>query len=117
MTLAGIHSRGVHPIINIVSSLREINKMIENKLIVNGYNSFIDYSTTVYRMNGILISNKGEIISRYKGINLIFQHMLFVQSSYNAVTDSSVIDLIDDEGFRFISGKYFSKHPIDLNNL
>ena len=117
MTLAGIHTRGVKPIINIISSLRELYKMIENRLIINGYNSIIDYPINVYRMNPALVTNKMEIASRFKGIDLRTQHMIFMQSVYYPSIEESIIDLIDDEGFRFIAGKYFSKYPIDLNNL
>ena len=117
MTLAGIYSRGVKPIINITSTLREINKMIENQVIINGYNSIIDYPINAYRMHPTLVTNKIEIISRYKGIDLRMQHMLFMNSVYIQTIDQSIIDLIDDEGFRYISGKYFSKYPLDVNNL
>lgn len=117
MTLAGIHSRGVRPIINITSSLREISKMIEYRLIINGYNSIIDYPINVYRMHPSMVMNKMEIISRYKGLDLRLQHMLFIQSVYIESVEGSIIDLIDNEGFRYISGKYYSKYPIDINNL
>lgn len=117
MTLAGIRNRGVRPILNITSSLKEIEKMIDNHLIINGYNSIIDYPISVYRMNPTLIEDKAEIISRFKGIDLRLQHMIFIQSVYYQAIDQSIIDLIDDEGFRFIAGKYFSNNPLDLNNL
>ena len=117
MTLAGLHSRGVRPVINITSSLREMVKMIQNRLIINGYNSMIDYPINVYKMHPTMVMNKVEILSRYKGLDLRLQHMLFMQSIYPASIGGSIIDLIDDEGFRFIAGKYYSKYPIDLNNL
>lgn len=117
MTLAGIYSRGVKPIINITSTLREINKMIENQVIINGYNSIIDYPITAYRMHPALVTNKIEIISRYKGIDLRMQHMIFMNSVYIQTIEQSIIDLIDNEGFRYIAGKYFSKYPLDINNL
>lgn len=117
MTLAGIRTRGVRPILNITSSFRELEKMIDNHLIINGYNSMIDYPINVYRMNPALIEDKAEIISRYKGIDLRLQHMAFIQSVYYQTIDQSIIDLIDDEGFKFIAGKYFTNNPLDLNNL
>lgn len=117
MTLGGIYSRGVKPILNIVSSIKELNHMIDNHIIINGYNSMIDYPINVYRMNPVLIESKMEIISRFKGIDLRLQHMMFTQSVYYQSIDQSIIDLIDDEGFKYISGKYFSKNPLDLNNL
>lgn len=117
MSLAGIYSRGVKPIINITSTLREINKMIENRVIINGYNSMLDYPINVYKMHPSLISLKSEIVSRYKGIDLRIQHMVFMNSVYFQTIEEFMIDLIDDEGFRYISGKYFNKYPIDLNNL
>lgn len=117
MVLAGIRTRGVRPILNITSSIKELEKMIDNHLIINGYNSIIDYPINVYRMNPILIENKAEIISRFNGIDLKMQHMLFMQSIYYQSIEQSILDLIDDEGFRYISGQYFSKNPLDLNNL
>ena len=117
MTLAGIHTRGVRPIINITSSLRELYKMIENRLIINGYNSIIDYPINIYRMHPALITNKIEIANRFKGLDLRTQHMILMQSVYYPSIEESIIDLIDDEGFKFIAGKYFSKYPLDLNNL
>lgn len=117
MTLAGIHTRGVRPIINITSSLREIYKMIENRLIINGYNSILDYPINVYRMHPSMVTNKIEITGRFKGIDLRIQHMMFMQSVYYQSINESIIDLIDDNGFRYISGKYFSKYPLDVNNL
>lgn len=117
MTLAGIHTRGVKPIINITSSLRELYKMIDNRLIINGYNSIIDYPINVYRMHPSMITNKIEISNRFKGLDLRTQHMIFMQSVYYPSVEESIIDLIDNEGFKFIAGKYFSKYPLDLNNL
>lgn len=119
MTFAGIYSRGVRPIINITSSLREINNMIKYKVILNGYNSNIDYPiiSHAYRMNPSIITNKNEIVSRYRGLDLRMQHMIFLSSGYYNSIEGSIIDLIDDEGFRYISGKYFKKYPIDINNL
>lgn len=117
MTLAGIRTRGVRPILNITSSLRELEKMVDNHLIINGYNSIIDYPFDVYRMNPTLIEDKSEITSRYKGIDIRLQHMMFLQSIYAQSIDQSIIDLIDDEGFKFIAGKYYSKYPLDMNNL
>lgn len=117
MTLAGIYSRGVHPLINITSTLRELKKMVENRVIINGYNSILDYPTNIYKMHPALVMNKIEIMSRYKGIDARIQHMSFMSSPYYQTIDKFIIDLIDDEGFRYISGKYFSKYPIDINNL
>lgn len=117
MTLAGVHNRGVRPLINITSSLREITKMVEYKVIINGYNSIIDYPMNVYRMNPVMINNKLEIQSRYKGLDLRIQHMMFMQSVYYSSIESSIIDLIDDEGFRYIANKYYRNYPLDINNL
>lgn len=117
MTLAGIRTRGVRPILNITSSLKELEKMIDNYLIINGYNINIDYLTNVYRMNPALIENKVEIIGRYRGLDLRIQHMMFTQSIYFKSIPQSMIDLIDDEGFKYIAGKYYSKYPLDINNL
>lgn len=117
MTLGGIYSRGVRPIINITSTLREIYKMVSNRIILNGHNFVLDYPINVYKMHPSLINLKIEITSRYKGIDLRIQHMIFTNSVYFQTIEKSIIDLIDDEGFRYISGKYFNKYPIDLNNL
>lgn len=117
MTLAGIRTRGVKPILNITSSLRELEKMVESHTIINGYNSNIDYPINAYRMHATLIEDKAEIMSRFKGIDLRLQHVAFMQSIYYQSIDQSIIDLIDDEGFKFISGKYFANNPLDLNNL
>ena len=117
MTLAGIRTRGVRPILNITSSLRELERMVDSHTIINGYNSNIDYPINAYRMHPTLIEDKAEIISRFKGIDLRLQHMIFIQSVYYQSIDQSIIDLIDDEGFKFISGKYFANYPLDLNNL
>ncbi len=118
MTLAGVHNRGVRPIMNITSSLRELFKMTQNNLIINGYNSIIDYPITdIYRMNPIMIGSKSEIATRYRGIDLRIQHMMFMQSVYYSSIEGSIIDLIDDEGFRYISNKYFKNYPLDVNNL
>lgn len=120
MTLAGIHNRGLKPIMNITTTLKEVNKMIKHQLIINGYNSIIDYPVSTIMdldMNPGFIDNKVEIISRFKGIDLRLQHMRFVQSVYFQTIQQSIIDLIDDEGFRYISGKYFKDYPLDLNNL
>lgn len=117
MTLAGIRTRGIKPILNITSSLRELNKMIDNHLIINGYNSIIDYPINIYKMNPAMVEHKVEIASRFKGLDLRLQHMLFIQSVYFQTIDQSIIDLIDDEGFRHIAGKYYKDNPIDINNL
>lgn len=117
MTFAGIRTRGVRPILNITSSLRELDRMIDSHTIINGYNSNIDYPINAYRMNPILIDNKAEIMSRFKGLDIRLQHMLFIQSVYYKTLDQFIIDLIDDEGFKFIAGKYFANNPLDLNNL
>ena len=117
MTLAGIRTRGIRPILNIISSLRELEKMINNRLIINGYNSILDYSINAYRMNPVMINNKVEIISRFKGIDLRLQHIIFTQSVYFQTINQAIIDLIDDEGFRHIAGKYYKTNPIDINNL
>lgn len=117
MTLAGIRTRGVRPILNITSSLRELDKMIDNHIIINGYNSIIDYPINIYRMNPTMVENKIEIISRFKGIDLRLQHILFTQSVYFQTIQQSIIDLIDDEGFKYIAGKYYKENPIDINNL
>lgn len=117
MTLAGIRTRGVHPIVNITSSLRELEKMIDNHLIINGYNSFIDYPINIYRMNPKMIESKVEIMSRFKGLDLRIQHIMFMQSPYFQSIDKFIIDLIDDNGFREVANRYYANEPIDLNNL
>lgn len=117
MTLAGIRTRGVKPILNITSSLRELEKMIDNHLIINGYNSIIDYPIDVYRMNPVMLTNKVEIMTRFKGLDLRIQHMMFTQSVYFQTIQQSIIDLVDNEGFKYIAGKYYKDNPIDINNL
>lgn len=117
MTLAGIRTRGIRPIINITSSLKELQKMIDNHLIINGYNSILEYSINVYKMNPVMIDNKIEIASRLKGLDLRLQHMIFIQSVYFQSIEQSIIDLIDDEGFKHIAGKYYKDNPIDIINL
>ena len=117
MTLAGIYSRGARPIINITSSLREIKKMIDNKIIINGYNTLLDYPINVYKMHPAMLVNKQELLGRFRGLDLRSMHMVYMQSPYFQIADSFIVDLIDNEGFKYIAGKYFAKYPIDLNNL
>lgn len=117
MTLAGIRTRGIKPILNITSSLRELQKMIDNHLIINGYNSILDYPINIYKMNPTMIDSKIEISSRFKGLDLRLQHMMFIQSVYFQTIEQSIIDLIDDDGFKHIAGKYYKDNPIDVNNL
>lgn len=117
MTLAGIRTRGLRPLANINISIKEIYKLVSNNLIINGYNSMIDYPTNVYPMDHSMVDHKTEIIGRYKGIDLITQHMLFSQSIHAQAIEQYVIDLLDDDGVRYIAGKYYSKYPLDINNL
>lgn len=117
MCLGGIHTRGVRSMINILSSLRALYIMIENRILINGYNTVVDYPINVCKLNPVLVSNKLELQNRYRCIDIVSQHNIFMNSIYYNTISESIIDLISDEDFRHICFNYFIKYPIDINNL
>lgn len=116
LALTGVKDRNIKSIINIKQAINLIWKGIESNLILNDYNSDL-----AFLFNAINHDQKINMASvtfehRFKAIDLIFQHSVYMESP--ASKDySSIVNLFDDNAVREINDKYFRNNPLDLNSL
>ena len=62
------------------------------------------------------IINSLEFINRFKGLDLIYQHLIYINTA-ESMDNSWYINLEDVNTFQNINNKYFIDNPLDLNNL
>lgn len=114
MTLSSVSERSIKSLFNINTSLKMIEKAINEFKILNGYNSDLqNVFNSIY--NDKFKIGFETFQFRYKAIDIIFQHSVYM----NTPECKSIIinNLNDPETVKDINNRYFKKCPLDLNRL
>lgn len=114
MTLTNLPSKKVLSLINTSSGINKIHNLITNGVMLNKYNSDIDY---LY--NNLNISNKIDPVNfkyRFNAIDLVFQHRIYINTA-ESKDISHIIDLQDKQAIQDINNKYFIDNPLYLDSL
>lgn len=121
LALTSSPERGIKSMLNMKNGFNVLEKSIDNYIISNRYNSVNEiqniyynmqkFSSTLQKYDFIVLNN------RFKAIDILFQHSLFMNSEeYNNI-NTSLQNLYDPETVKEINNKYFYNKPIDLNNI
>lgn len=100
-----------------VRKLRE--ELLNKNYIINEYNSAITIANVQPLIQPItekLTTADYNILNRYKAVDLIFQHSIYMIMS-ESLDETYLMRLIDDNAIREINNKYFKTNPLDLNRL
>jgi len=116
LAMSSVHQRNIKSAINISKSIKALERAIKDHRLINKYNSDISYLWKSILLYGNIKADAGTLTSRFKAIDIMFQHNIFMQSSEHDYSDR-LINLNDPNGVREINNKYFAKNPLDLNNL
>lgn len=114
ISLNGLPSKNLLTLFNITTAVERIWRLTKDNIIINDYNSDIDY---VY--NKLQIDDKIDLFNfkyRFNTVDLVFQHRLYSLMSESKDT-SWLINLRDPDTVKNINNTYFIDNPLDLNSL
>lgn len=115
MCMNGLPEKHLKACANITKSSMIIYDAIENNRIINGYNSDTRYLySNLIGINTIMDSASFDY--RFKALDLVYQHMLYV-NSVESKDYSWFINLSDSDTVKEINNKYFIDNPLILENL
>lgn len=114
ISLNGLPSKNLLTLFNITTAVERIWRLTKDNIIINDYNSDIDY---VY--NKLQIDDKIDLFNfkyRFNAVDLVFQYRLYSLMSESKDT-SWLINLRDPDTVKNINNTYFIDNPLDLNSL
>lgn len=114
ITLTNLPERNIKSILNLTNGIKIISEAIINKRIINGYNSDIEY--VVSSLNCTKWGDAISFVNRFKAVDIIFQHSIYMNSGANKNT-STIVNLFDPETVKQLNNEYFRANPLDLNRL
>lgn len=106
LALSGLRSRNIRSIGSFKKAQKTLCGLIENRVIVNGYNSPSVLAHSIC---------DPDIVFRYSIIDLESRYLFY--SSRPTVIPNFLTDLKDPTAVREINDQYFRRNPIDLQNL
>ena len=116
LALTGMGDRNIKSSANIKQAGNLLIDAIDGRLMLNTYNrdpGFLYSAITQYntlKIAGVTFEH------RFKAIDLLFQHSIYMESPVSK-DYSSIVNLFDDNAVREINDKYFKNAPLDLNSL
>lgn len=116
LALTSMPERGIRSILNLGTAIKVINEAINNKLILNGYNSDI-YSAAYAICTGRLADQLMLVQNRYNAIDIKKQHNIYFNSPEQLTVKDSILNQYDPENVKLLNNKYFASNPLDLNRL
>lgn len=119
MAMTNVPSRDVKSVYNANKAIAVINNLIQNHHIVDGYNFVQALVMVEQQIQPNLRSRPGQqfnVLARYKAIDLVFQHSLYMNTP-ECLNEAYLVRKIDDNSVREINNKYFVSNPLDLNRL
>lgn len=116
MTMTSVQERFIKILMDYTSALKSIEKAIQSHTMLNGYSSNIDLSYTALYSEKMKIGDT-TFAHRFKAIDLVFQHSVFITTPEAKNVDSCLVNLYDPETVKDINNKYFINNPLDLNRL
>lgn len=113
MALNNLPERNIDTCLNITKTIKYLEELIKNNMIVNGYNSDILYignyiSKTENSFSPMILNN------RFKAIDIINQQLLYMSTNKGY---KEIVNLNDPDSVRDINTKFFINNPLDLNRL
>lgn len=113
MTINNVPERNIDTCLNISKTINYLEEMVNNNMIINGYNSDI-----LYIGNHICKSEIGFssmiINNRFKAIDVVSQQLLYMNT--NKIY-KEIINLNDPNSVKEINNKFFIDNPLDLNRI
>ena len=117
MSISGNKYKYVKPLTSATKAIYAIHNLISNGRILNQYNSDPELIYNAIMETDLRsIINSLEFINRFKGLDLIYQHLIYINTA-ESMDNSWYINLEDVNTFQNINNKYFIDNPLDLNNL
>lgn len=117
-SLAGLKSRNIKSIHTYNKTVEILISAINNNIILNQYNSDIEYCiNSLSQLSTKISENKTNIINRFNAIDIVKNHGLYKNTSNAINIKSSIIDLVSPMSIREINEQFFSMNPIDINKL
>ncbi len=115
--ISGVRDRSIECILNARSSILLLEKLVNDGILINGYNESILYRSDVINNIQHKSINPEDIKNRFLSIDLNFQsnnHLNILDC-----TDSmkSIVNLYNPQEVRSINDQYFRKYPLDLNRV
>lgn len=107
--LNGFRSRNISVSYNIQTAMKLVKNAIDNNIILNSYNSIIDWDAIQFKEDSNLIKRK------YECLDVLTQHSIFVN---DIESNYKLEDLYDPKALQSINDTYFtSNNQLNLNAL
>lgn len=116
MSLTGFKCRKLYAIFNMNTSMKMLTKAVEQSKINNCYVSDVEYALKGIDYNR-LKAPEYYIAERFKAIDLVFQHYIYMSCPTMHSNTSTIVNLYDPDEVRNINNTYFVSNPLDLNRL
>lgn len=113
VSIAGFRCRNLSSSCSIGKAIKIIQQNVDNKLIINGYNSDIDYIIS----NAEGIPDATEVTQKFLTLDLLRQLRSYELSAPSLTNTKGIINLYDPDAVRAINNKYFRDNPLDLNRI
>lgn len=110
LTLNGCKSRNIKSIMNTQASLKEIEKLIDNNIILNAYNS-----NPIFIFNNLSKISPQIAMSRFNSIDLFYQ--LTVYKTLSPSKYPEIINLYNPDEVKHLNNEFFKSNPLDVNRL
>lgn len=114
MALTNLPERNVKSIFNIQKALEIIRFGINNKKILNDYNT--DISSLISELSNSKGINSTIIQSRYRAIDVIYQHSIYTTTTNSKLNTIPIVNLYDPESVQQINNEYFGG-TLDVDSL
>lgn len=113
MSMSSLSERSIKSNLNISKTLKYIEEMIKNNIIINDYNSYTmniwEYISKYEKdLSPIILSNRFKCIDIYSQV-LVYRTL---NQSY-----PEIVNMSDPNSLKMINDRYFIKNPLDLDRL
>lgn len=116
--ISGVRDRSIDCIINARSSIKLLEKLINDGILINGYNESILYrSDVINNINHKSITNPEDIRNRFLSIDMNFQSNNHLNVLDCMDSMKSIVNLYNPQEVKSINDQYFKKYPLDLNRV
>ena len=113
MSIAGCKDRNLKSISNYPNTDKKIHQLINDGIILNGYNTTIAIDPSFGQITGL----GEEVVNRYKALDIVYQSHIYESSPIFPNLTRNIVDLYNPDKIKEINNQYFRKYPLDLNVL
>lgn len=114
MALTNLPERNIKAVFNIQKGLDVIRNGIENKKILNGYNT--DIRPLLQDLNSTRGINSTSLEFRFKALDIVYQHSIYMNTTNAQVNTIPLVNLHDPDSVKQINNEFFGG-TLDVDNL